>query len=178
MLNAAYIIQTLKTYGAYDASHVTVGDIRFYPELRELCEMNHCGCYQTNWSCPPGCGDVPSLAERVQSFSHAIAFQSIGTLEDSFDFEGMLASNAAFNRIAYAIQSDISEKTSRFLVLGAGKCTLCTSCTYPEAPCRFPEKHIIPVEACGINVSELCAAAGLSYIHGSNTVTNTGLILY
>ncbi|MEA5002614.1 MAG: DUF2284 domain-containing protein [Christensenella sp.] len=178
MLNAEQIMQSLKGYGAYAAAPVKVSDIRFYPELRESCEMNHCGCYGTNWSCPPGCGDVQSLKERVQSFSSAIAFQYVGTLEDSFDFEGMLASNAAFNRIAYAIQSDISGKTNHFLVLGAGKCTLCEICTYPNAPCRFPEKHIVPVEACGINVSELCTSAGLSYIHEPNTVTNTGLILY
>lgn len=178
MPSESNILHSLKKHGAHFAAPVAAGSIRFYPELRKLCEMNKCGCYGTNWSCPPGCGDVHALSKRVRSFARAIVFQYVGTLEDSFDFEGMLASNEAFNRIAYAVRDDLAKETSGFLVLGAGKCTLCEACSYPDAPCRFPEKHIISVEACGIDVSELCIAAGLSYIHGANTVTNTGLILY
>lgn len=119
------LIQTLKEYGAHHAAGVAVSDIRFYPELRASCEMNRCGCYDTNWCCPPGCGDVPTLARSVRRFSHAVAFQYIGKLADSFDFEGMLASNEAFNKIAHKIQDDLQKETLRFLVLGAGTCTLC-----------------------------------------------------
>lgn len=178
MPDASKIIQKLKTYGASGAASVRVSDIHFYPELRELCEMNKCGCFGTNWACPPACGDVQSLAKHVQSFARAVAFQYIGNLADSFDFEGMLASNEAFNKIARRIQEYLQRKTLRSFVLGAGKCTLCETCTYPGAPCRWPQRLIISVEACGINVSELCNAAGLSYINGPNTVTNTGLVLY
>ena len=178
MPDAKKLIQTLKEYGAHHAAGVAVSDIRFYPELRESCAMNRCGCYDTNWCCPPGCGDVPTLAQRARRFSHAVAFQYIGKLTDSFDVEVMFASNEAFNKIAHKIQDYLQKETPRSLVLGAGKCTLCKTCTYPGAPCRYPQRCIVSVEACGIDVSQLCNAAGLSYITGPNTVTNTGLILY
>ena len=62
--------------------------------------------------------------------------------------------------------------------VGAGGCNLCPECTYPDDPCRFPDRKNVSVEACGINVSVLCAKCGLEYIHGPNTVTNTGVVLF
>lgn len=160
--------------GATHAAPVRIVDMKLYPSLREMCSMNSCGAYATNWGCPPGCGEVDKLIEMVSRHKEGVVFQYIGQLEDSFDFENMTASAAEFAKIATGLKEEL--QGDGILVLGAGHCHICEKCTYPDAPCRFPEKCTIPVEACGINVSELCALAGLNYINGENTVTYSGLI--
>ncbi len=169
--------QTLH-FGAMHAHPVEISSIRFYPELRQLCTMNSCGCYGTNWGCPPGCGEIEALSQRLSDYQTGAVYQYIGTLEDSFDFEGMMACGKVFADLTLTIKDYLRGQTDHFLVLGAGKCAICDSCTYPDAPCRFPDRCNTSVEAYGINVSELCALAGLNYINGQNTVTNTGLILF
>ncbi|MEA4854063.1 MAG: DUF2284 domain-containing protein [Christensenella sp.] len=172
------IIQKAYALGAMRAAGVSPRDIATYPSLRELCEMNHCGCYGSNWGCPPGCGSVEALTKRLRAYSHGVVYQYTGTLTDSFDFDGMMAANTFFNQITYGLKAYLRGKAVPFLVLGAGKCSLCEACTYPDAPCRNPLFKNISVEACGINVSELCTLASLPYVAGKDTVTNTGLVLF
>ena len=172
------IVTELTEAGAMFCAPVKVPGINFYPELRPLCEMNNCGCFATNWDCPPGCGSVDTLSAKVRAYPLGLVYQYVGKLADSFDVEGMMETNRVFNGITLAIKDYLSKNCSDFLVLGAGKCNICETCTYPDAPCRFPDLTNVSVEACGINVSELCSQCGLDYIHGPNTVTNTGLILY
>ena len=171
------IVEALKGLGAMDTAAVLVPDIRFSSSFRTMCEMNHCGAYGTNWGCPPGCGEIESLIRRVQEYPRGIVYQFVGTLEDSFDYDGMMEAGRVFGTITDGIRSFVKETVPDALVLGAGGCRRCEKCTYPEAPCRFPDQKNVSVEACGIDVSQLCAVCGLQYIHGPNTVTNTGLVL-
>lgn len=173
------IVAELKNLGVAYTAPVTVSEIKFFPELRALCEMNSCGYYDTNWGCPPGCGPVEELAERCAEFPHGIVYQLVGKLEDSFDYEGMTKAGLAFGNISDGIRQFMRDNATDYLVLGAGGCKQCGgACTYPDDPCRFPHRRNVSVESCGINVSLLCEQCGLDYIHGPNTVTNTGLVLY
>ncbi|HIV13348.1 MAG TPA: hypothetical protein IAA63_09455 [Candidatus Pullilachnospira stercoravium] len=54
---------------------------------------------------------------------------------------------------------------------------LCSECTYPEAPCRFPDRSHGSIEGYGIMVSDLANQAGINYINGANTVTYFGALL-
>ena len=161
-----------------EAQPVDLQEIAFHQELRDMCAMNSCGKYRTNWGCPPGCGEMNELAQMVRSFSHGVVYQLVGQLEDSFDFEGMMANGEKFYQITHCIKEALAKENLPCMVLGAGCCQECKDCTYPDEPCRFPDKKHISVEACGIYVTKLCAAAGLNYINGENTITNTGLILF
>lgn len=173
------IIQELEQLGAMYTAPIKVSEIKFFPELRALCEMNSCGFYDTNWGCPPGCGEVEELSRRCAEFPHGIVYQYVGELEDSFDYEGMVKTGLIFGKISDGIRQFLWDNAVDFLVLGAGGCKQCGGeCTYPDDPCRFPNRRNVSVESCGINVSVLCKQCGLDYIHGANTVTNTGLVLY
>ena len=63
------------------------------------------------------------------------------------------------------------------MVLGAGACTICKECTYPDEPCRFPDKMISSMEAYGIVVSDICSANNIPYYYGPNTLTYVGCVL-
>jgi len=177
-MNTQQIQELALSLGAMEAKPVDLREIAFHQELRDMCTMNSCGKYGTNWGCPPGCGEMSELSKKVLSFSHGVVFQLVGQLEDSFDFEGMMANGEKFYQITHNIKQALAKGNLPFLVLGAGSCRECENCTYPDAPCRFPNEKHISVEACGIYVTKLCAAAGLNYINGENTITNTGLILF
>ena len=63
------------------------------------------------------------------------------------------------------------------LALGAGTCTRCKECTYPDAPCRFPDKRVSSMEACGLVVMDTCKANGLGYYYGPQSIAYTSCFL-
>ena len=69
------------------------------------------------------------------------------------------------------------EAGEEVLAVGAGCCTQCAKCTYPEEPCRFPEKQITSMEAYGMLVLEICKQNGLQYYYGSDKMAYTSCFL-
>ena len=166
------------------ATHVvaiSTKSIRIAPEFRAPCEMNQCGHYDKNWTCPPGIGSLEECEKKVRRFSNGVLFQKVYGLEGSFDIEGMEKAHDDFFRLIRSIQDSIPEeiKFSDHTILGAGACAVCAECSYPEGEeCRFPDKAVSSVEAHGIDVKKLLEANGLSYVNGANTVSYVGLLLY
>ena len=64
------------------------------------------------------------------------------------------------------------------LAAGAGCCTVCKECTYPDAPCRFPEQKMSSMEALGMLVLEVCKANDMRYFYGENTIAYTSCFLF
>ena len=64
------------------------------------------------------------------------------------------------------------------LPMGAGACTRCRKCTYPDRPCRHPDRLYPSMEAYGLWVSDVCTRSGLGYNYGPQTITYTSCILY
>jgi predicted metal-binding protein len=156
-----------------------VSQMRFDPEFRALCEKNTCGYYGACWTCPPDAGPLEELMTRVRGYERALVFQTIYPLEDSFDIEGMHEASLRHNRLVQAVQAAAKASGEDGLVLGAGACGACKTCTKREGkPCRFPERAVLSLEACGVDVSQLAKLAGLKYINGANTVTYFGVLLY
>ena len=166
--------------GAYKAAVVDVAQIPFDKGLRAYCEANACGSYGKNWACPPAVGEAEELIDRVKTFDKALVYQTVGTLEDSFDLEGMEEAAAHHGQVSAAIQRALSDVLpSRQLMLTVGGCTLCPVCARVEdKPCRFPDKALSSLEAYCINVSSLAPRCGMRYINGENTVTYFGAVLY
>ncbi|MDD3244227.1 MAG: DUF2284 domain-containing protein [Eubacteriales bacterium] len=173
------IAEKAKELGFHQSAVVLTADIPFTQEVRKMCEMNSCGMYGTNWQCPPGVGDVEACEKRARSFPHGVVVNTVWTLEDSFDFEGMQRGGQGHKQLfdqlkAYAVSLAGRE---HILPLGAGGCKLCEKCTYPDASCRHPDLVDASMEACGIQVMNLAGACGMNYINGKNTVTYFGVIL-
>jgi predicted metal-binding protein len=161
------------------ADPIDVGLLSYEQEIRAMCEMNRCGRYGRSWNCPPQVGSLEDLAEKCGVYRHGLFFNTVSALEDSFDFEGMMAAAARFGEILAEIDASVREimPADAYLLLGAGSCGACETCAYPD-PCRRPEKLHIPIEACGVNVVELAKNTGFRYNNGPNTVTYFGLLLF
>ena len=156
--------------GAYKAGWVLVEDVPFDPVLREACAANYCGSYGKNHTCPPNVGEINALIAQAQQYKYLLLYQTVGQLEDSFDFEGMQDAGLVHKQLTLEIRDGIDLPDA--LTLGAGGCRICETCAAKtDEPCRFPARALASLEAYGINVSKTAALAGMNYINGENTVT-------
>ena len=71
------------------AEPMKIETIKLREEVREMCAVNKCHAYNTNWSCPPNCGTIAECQERVQQYETGLIVETTGQLEDDFDFETM-----------------------------------------------------------------------------------------
>lgn len=165
--------------GAKGAAYLPVSSIVTDPVFRRICEGNACGKFGRCWMCPPDIGPVDTLMEKIHQFSHAVLYQSVGTIEDSFDFEGMMEVGHAHCMLSQRIRTALEGKLPGHLHLTGGGCHLCQRCAKLDAlPCRFPDMALSSLESYGIDVYRTSKATHLKYINGENTVTYFGIILF
>lgn len=162
----------------HESAWIDPASVPFTEEVRKMCEANRCGMYGKCWTCPPGVGHWEDLRDRYRAYKEAYVFTTCHALEDSFDFEGMQEAAAAHKRLDALIAEELRPFTGQFVHLGVGACTICKTCTYPDAPCRFPDKARQSMEACGIDVVNLSRQCGIKYINGADTVTYFSMLLF
>ena len=148
------------------------------PEVRQMCQANSCGMYGKRWSCPPGCGSLEECREQVSRYRHGILVQTVGELEDELDGEGMIETERQHKENFLKLNTLLRQRCGQVLALGSGCCTLCKTCTYPDSPCRFPDRQVSSMEAYGLVVLEVCKANSLPYYYGKCTISYTGCFLY
>lgn len=154
-----------------------VSTIELKPEVRDMCATNTCGQYDKRWSCPPGCGTLEECTQQLKGYTHGILVQTCGEIEDGFDFEAIMEIEQEHKEHLSEMYSALRETEQNVLALGAGCCTQCAKCTYPDEPCRFPEKQVSSMEAYGMVVLEVCKANGLQYYYGSDKMAYTSCFL-
>ena len=177
MMTEEYLIQLAKEAGFSHAVKLDPTTLLPQQEVRDMCS-NGCNRYATRWSCPPGCGTLEQCRQRLLSCQQGILVQTVGELEDEFDGEGMMRTQSIHNSHFNALVRQLRSSIPALLPLGAGCCGICTNCTYPEKPCRFPEQQISSMEAYGLLVQQICKANGLSYYYGSGTIAYCSCILW
>ena len=140
-MNDAQLAACAQAAGFSHWATLDVSTIVLKQEVREMCATNSCGRYGKCWSCPPGCGSLEDCRKKLSGMSRGILVQTVGDVEDSFDFEAMMEVEAAHKAHFTQMYEALRASESSVLALGTGCCTQCASCTYPDAPCRFPEKN-------------------------------------
>ena len=129
--------------------------------------------------CPPDVGEIEPLMAELRTYQHALWYQTIGELEDSFDFEGMTESKKQHLRISQKIEEKVKPVLGRHLHLSCGGCGLCERCSrLDDQPCRFPDKAMTSLEAYGVDVYQTTKTTALKYINGQNTVTYFSAVLF
>ncbi|MGN0478894.1 MAG: DUF2284 domain-containing protein [Hominenteromicrobium sp.] len=164
--------------GFSEAGFVDTSRLTFYPEIRRICEENACRCYGASWACPPAVGTLEACRGRVLQYDKMLLLSKKYTLEDSFDFEGMRAGLFDFKKTIDAFDRKLRTLLTDYLLLSNEGCGKCAVCTYPHAPCRFPETLHHALEGYGFIVSELAKEAGIRCNNGADTVTYFGALLF
>ena len=177
MLNYQELIGMGENAGFTHVAPLKVSTIQLMPEVRDMCAANTCGAYGKKWRCPPGCGDLETCRAKVQKYTEGILVQTVGTLEDEMDYEAMAETNQKHMETFLKFYEQLRPLYPEMLAIGAGGCKQCKTCTYPDQPCRFPEKLVIPMEAYGMLVSQVCKDNNLPYYYGKCTIAYTGCFL-
>lgn len=153
----------LKT-GFSHTAPLDVSTIDLKQDVRDMCAQG-CQQYARRWSCPPGCGTLKELKENISCYSNGILLQTVGKLEDEFDGETMMETEAIHREHFALLLEKLRPSFPDILPIGTGCCMICQTCTYPDAPCRFPEKKISSMEAYGMLVMEVCSSNHLTYYY-------------
>lgn len=172
------LIERMKKIGFTEVAEVNVKDLVPMPEIRQMCAADRCGAYGHKWSCPPYCGTLEECTERIQARQNGIIMTTATQLEDSFDYEGMQEGGCRHQKQFLQAVEELRPEYPDLLPLGAGGCRNCETCTCPDEPCRFPDKMMVPMEAYGLFVSDVCRRNGVKYNNGEATVTYVSCILF
>ena len=172
-----YLIEKALSLGFYAADTMDASLLEPKEEVRNMCASGRCHAYGHNWTCPPHCGTLEESFAKVKKYSKVLLVQSMGKLEDEFDYEGMIDLEREHKERFHKMAEIVREKHPDALCLGTGGCRICKTCAYPE-PCRFPEKACSSMEAFGLVVSEVCIACGMTYYYGKNTLAYEACFLY
>ena len=88
----------------------------------------------------------------------------------------MLSTRREHENITAAIEQFIKSQGTGCMALSTESCDICETCTYPDAPCRFPEKMHPCVESHGIIVSELAEKYNLDFTLSPNQILWFGIL--
>ena len=176
-MNLESVIEIANECGFETAAPMKVETIKVMSEVRDMCAANTCRAYGKSWSCPPACGTIEECEARIQLFEQGILVQSVGELEDSWDYEGIQELEKLHKKRFFALVDKLSEELDEMLPLAAGCCTLCKECAYPE-PCRIPKKLISSMEAYGLLVNQICTENGVAYNYGPNKMAYSSCVLF
>ena len=177
LYNTDDLVKEALETGFSQAGELNISALVFMPEVRDMCNVDRCHQYGKNWRCPPGCGSIEEAAEQAAKYSYGIIVQTIGIMEDDFDYETIQETGGKHKKNFAALVEKLKKRYSDILPMGVGTCEICESCTYPHAPCRFPEKSISSMEAYGLWVSKVCELSGIPYNNGKSTITYTSCYL-
>jgi Predicted metal-binding protein len=152
----------------------------FMPEVREMCNVDRCHKFGKSWTCPPACGTLEAITEKAAKYTYGLIVQTTGEMEDEFDAETTMQAGADQGKNFIKFHKMIKDRfePDEILPMGSGGCSMCKQCTYPDAPCRFPELAFPSMEAYGLWVSKVCEESGIPYYYGPNTITYTSCFLF
>lgn len=171
------IEKQLLNFPLYDYAFFDTEAIIFTKAVRTICEGNDCGMYGRRWVCPPVIGSIDECIERVKQYRHAFMFSTVTEVADSFDLDGCVKQRGEHEAITYEVAELFREKTDNPYILSTG-CIPCETCTYPNAPCRYPQRAFPTIESHGILIMQMAEKQGINYDCGQNIVTYFSLILY
>ena len=127
------------------------------PRCHQYCRQ--CGCYATNWACPPFAFDPLAMWRRYR-WLHLIAFRLEFTpdqLRSALGHEELVdqvlkmfhAEKRRAQRMLMALRAAVPDS----MPLGAGQCRLCPVCTRKSGePCRMPDQLAYSIESMGGDV--------------------------
>jgi len=171
------LAEIAKTSGFTHYSPLDVSTLEFMQEIRDMCNAKQCRNYDTSWSCPPACASIDDMRERVQKYKEGILVQTVGELEDSLDWDGIMEIGAVHKQNFGKMRETLNINFQNIMALGAGECKICDKCTYPDNPCRYPDKMETSMEACGLFVSKVCTDNNLGYNYGPEKMAFTSCFL-
>ncbi|MDD3220270.1 MAG: DUF2284 domain-containing protein [Lachnospiraceae bacterium] len=128
-------------------------ELIFVDEYRLFCEDNYCGNYDKLPMCPPECGTVEELHQRVMKYENVLVLQTIWDTtnrETDADYKKMKQQH---NTLTYELVKLAEDSGYEGLVITAG-----------------PSAHASCMSAYCIDAAKMAESCGMKYICGEHKV--------
>ena len=155
MIDYEKLAALAQTCGFTHCAPLDVATLEFMQEIRDMCNADQCDRYNTSWSCPPACATLEELREQVKKYTDGLLVQTVGEIEDSFDWDGIVEAGERQKTNFAQMWDELKKEYTTVFAMVTGSCKLCETCTYPDTPCRHPDRMEVSMEACGLYVSKV-----------------------
>lgn len=163
----------------FHAAMIATKDIPVDGKFRKFCEDNLCGKYNANYSCPPGCGTVEEVRQRLVAEEYALVLETIHEIGSYENKTAILESKKDLNIAILHLTEKLRQAGLQGFCLGYGGCPLCDPCKQVEGkPCVFPEKRISCMSAYCIDVAELAKRCDLEFAWTPSKLHLFGMIAF
>ena len=150
--------------------------LTFSDRVRTICETE-CPMYGKSWACPPGVGSVEECRARCLAFPEALLLTTVAEVRDIADMEETLATRGAHEEITRQAEALLRAQGLETYTLSTEACARCAHCTFPDAPCRFPDEMYPCTESHAIVVTDIAERCGIEFISG-NAVTWFSILFF
>lgn len=164
--------------GLSGTGELDIRSLEYNEWIREICRNNDCHNYNTSWACPPAVGTLEECRIRCEQYRHMILFDKVYDLKGDYDMDKVISAMQDFKDVVDRFDSLVSGMLEKKLILSNEGCGRCRECTWPDEPCRFPDKLHHSIEGYGLDIVKLSEQAGLNFNNGPGTVTFFGALLY
>ncbi len=141
----------------YQYAFIRTDELVISERVRHICRTQ-CPRYDRTWACPPAVGTLEECRARIMAYDEGLVIATAS--EATADEREARAQHGAVAREAL---DRVRAQTDNVLALSAESCDRCAQCTWPEAPCRSPDKLIPCVESHGILVTDLAERCGIPF---------------
>ena len=162
----------------FRAAVIPVKEIPVDGSFRKFCEDNLCGKYNANYSCPPGCGTVEEVRERLFHGDKALVLQRIHEVGSYENKEAILKSKKNLNLSIRQLTEELRKEGMNCFCLGYGGCPLCDPCKQVAGePCAFPQKRISCLSAYCVDVGKLAVKCSMEFAWAPEKLFLFGMIV-
>ena len=161
----------------YQYAFFRTDELLFSERVRYICRTE-CPMYDTTWACPPAVGTVEECRRRVMAYDEGLMIATITEVSDIANIRETLDTRADHEEITRQVLAMVRKQANETLTLSTEACAHCERCTWPDAPCRFPNRMFPCVESHGILITDLAEKHGIDFMAQGNVVTWFSLILF
>ncbi len=155
----------------YQYEFLTPQELTFTERIRVVCEQE-CPMYGRSWACPPAVGTVAECKARCLSYDQVLLLTSIAEVADTADLEETLATRAPHEALTRDVKQLLLDCGAQdVMALSTEACAHCETCSYPDAPCRHPDRMFPCVESHGVTVTDLAERYGMEFF-------NAGMVIW
>lgn len=176
MFNRELLEQQLAELPLFQYFFVNPDELLFTERVRYVCQAE-CPRYGKTWACPPAVGSVEECRGRCGTYENLLVISTVTEVEDGSNMEQTLATRGDHETVTHQVDLLLRAQGLKPLVLSTESCAICDNCTYPNGPCRHPDRMYPCVESYGILVTDLMEKHGMEFYNG-NIVTWFSLLFY
>lgn len=170
-MDRALMEERLSELPLFQYEFFSPGELMFTERVRAVCERE-CPMYGKSWACPPAVGAVELCKDRCLLYEDVLMITSVAEVADTANMEETLATRGPHEELTRQVKGMLLDcGAEEVMALSTEACAHCERCTYPDAPCRRPDRMFPCVESHGIAVTDLAEKFGLDFM-------NAGMVIW